>query len=114
MHDPLGGMLTHRGKLVSSTSSIKVHMIYGYISSHLRSQGRWGIGSGASTLFSDQTRSRMNIIWSRISSLRRDEAEEDQGVETLTATALEGDNGDGEGGAIKIRSVLQTLKSSLT
>ena len=56
----------------------------------------------------------MNSIWSRISSLRRDEAEEDQGVETLTATALEGDNGDGEGGAIKIRSVLETLKSSLT
>ena len=56
----------------------------------------------------------MNRIVSQISSLGRNEADEEQGVLTSTTIAPEGDNRDGEVGSIKIRSSLQTHLYSLT
>ena len=77
--DPLRGMPNRRVELIRSMSSRKIHMLSGSITAYLSSQGSWGIISGAVALFSDRTRSRMNIIGSRISSLGSDEAEKEKG-----------------------------------
>ena len=103
-----------RVELVSSLSSRKSNILYGYISTHLRSQGIWGVGSGAAALFGARTTSTMNSVGSRIRRLGSDETEEEQGMATSAETYPEGDNRDGEGGSIKIRRELQTRLSSLT
>ena len=114
VHDPLEGMTNRKVDLVSYMSWRKSYMLSGSISAHLSSQGVWSVGSGVAALFRDRTRSSMNNIGSFIIILGINEAEEEQETLTETETALEVENGSGEGGAIKIRSALQTRPSSIT